>query len=208
MPVGPRSALHGERFGRLVVLSAQGTQRHCICDCGNNCTVRAGALTAGYNKSCGCLYAESRKTVARRHGAASGGGHTRAYKAWAAIRQRCLNPKDKRYPHYGGRGITVCDQWLESFEAFYRDTGDPPPLYSLERRDNNAGYSPGNCLWATVAVQNRNTRRNRKITWRGRTQTLTDWAAEFGLPVNTLRYRLARADWDAEAVFPKVANVL
>lgn len=117
---------------------------------------------------------------------------TRAYFAWRAMRSRCYNPKDPSYAHYGGRGIRVCKKWLNDYDAFYVDMGDPPAGMSLDRVRNNGHYTPTNCRWATVTEQLNNQRRNRRISYKGVTQTLTQWARAIGVPSDRLHARLRR----------------
>ena len=124
---------------------------------------------------------------ARKHG----GAGTPEYGAWKNMRGRCNNPEHATYPYYGARGIAVCDRWNDSFENFLADMGRRPgPGYSLERIDNDGPYSPENCRWATRREQYRNRRPNRFLTFNGKTQCLTDWAAEIGCSAETLRGRL------------------
>ena len=157
----------GKTYGRLSVLGLSPEQwgKHkrwlCRCECGTLCIVAGGQLRKGKTRSCGCLNLESLQSRAT-HGKCVG-GHRRVYRIWNAMRQRCHNPNQPHYERYGGRGITVCDEWRKSFEAFYRDMGDPPsPDHSIDRIDNDRGYEPGNCRWATAAQQNRNQRKRRK----------------------------------------------
>jgi hypothetical protein len=110
------------------------------------------------------------------HGMARAGQFPRSYKIWRGMRKRCSDLKD---PDYGGRGISICERW-ESYENFLSDMGEPPVSMSLERKNNELGYSPENCRWATQKEQTRNTRRTRLISWRGRTQSLASWAEEIG----------------------------
>lgn len=118
------------------------------------------------------------------------------YQTWLQMRDRCRNTKSKYWPRWGGRGITIDPAW-DSFEQFYRDMGPRPPGLTLERVDNHGPYSKANCRWATYGEQMRNTRRNNLITHDGRTQTITDWAREYGLDVTTLHSRL-RLGWPIE----------
>ena len=109
--------------------------------------------------------------------------------------RRCIDPKNVGYPGYGARGITVCARWRESFEAFLEDMGPCPPEMSIDREKNDQGYNPDNCRWATVEVQQSNRRDNVQIQFEGRTQTLSQWSVETGLPKTTLWNRLNRAKW-------------
>lgn len=112
-------------------------------------------------------------------------GRERAYSTWAGMKARCSNPNEPGFRHYGGRGIAVCERWQE-FEGFYADMGEPPDGYSLERIDNEKGYSPENCKWATRTEQNNNTRVNVRITALGQTLTATQWARRLGVPAGTI----------------------
>ena len=153
--------LTGRKFQRVEVLRHVGSdpQRRalweCKCDCGKIWTVRGTELRNGNVTSCGCMSADRMRT----HGMEG----TKIYNVWASMKARCQNPKHQAYGNYGGRGITVCERWQE-FENFYADMGEPPPSdkrLTLERIDNESGYCPGNCKWATYAEQLKN-RRNSK----------------------------------------------
>jgi len=116
---------------------------------------------------------------------------SRAYYSWRNMRRRCTNPADDAYPNYGGRGIAVCERW-ESFDNFVEDMGQPAPGLSLDRVDNNKGYSPENCRWATVRDQLNNQRRNVVIEYSGLRMTVGQWATHLGLQYSTLHKRLER----------------
>ncbi len=120
------------------------------------------------------------------------------------MRQRCLNPNNPAYHHYGGRGIKICSQWLKSFESFYSDMGDPPTeQHEVDRINNDGNYCKENCRWATRSQQMSNTRRVKYITFSGRTQTLPEWAMEIGVTPGCIRRRL-REGWTLErALAPK-----
>ncbi len=124
------------------------------------------------------------------------------YRAWAAIKTRCYNPRVPCFSYYGGRGITVCDRWRESFRDFYADMGPRPSgQHSIERRDFNGPYSPDNCYWATRMVQAANTRKNDYITFDGGTLHLYEWARRFGLEPRTLWARIYGHGWSIEKSF-------
>lgn len=181
----------GQRFGMLTVIEFARSQNHhrlwkCLCDCGNLKEVSTYALHSGHSKSCGCY-----------HGRYKHGMHKSAeYQAWADMRGRCQNKNHKSYDGYGGRGILVCERW-NSFENFIADIGlRPSSDLSLERINNEKGYSPDNCKWATRTVQNRNRRDNRFITFNDETHCLSGWAAKLGIHVGTLSHRLKK--WSVE----------
>ena len=163
-------ALHltGQVFGRLVVLrqaeKINGRTRWvCQCECGTELTVSGRSLTSGNTRSCACLQRETLSNRRRTHGMR----HTREYTTWAGMIARCTNARDKYYADYGGRGITVCPQWRQSFATFFRDMGERPCGLSIERMDNNGNYEPGNCKWATAAEQGRNKRPRADIMPKG-----------------------------------------
>lgn len=171
-PSGPRfDDISGRRFGRLVAVEYAGRDRsrqpyfRLRCDCGNMTVAYAGSVKRGATQSCGCLHSEATSKALRTHGHASVDHKTGEYRAWVQMKTRCFNPNYSERHLYGGRGITVCDRWCDSFEAFLADMGEKPsPTHSLDRFPNpNGNYEPGNCRWATP-TQQANNRRTRRST--------------------------------------------
>lgn len=190
--MGKRIELTGQRFGRLTVLSQSENDKYgntiwlCQCECGNEKVILANSLRRGRTKSCGCLRSDLRRESSTTHGMKG----TRTYRCWQGMKARCYNKNVLGYKNYGARGITVCERWRDSIENFCADMGPAPKGLTLERLDNNKGYSPENCKWATRKEQNRNSRHNRMICYGGRTLCLAEWAEELGVKRETLRDRL------------------
>lgn len=190
--------LAGQKFNRLtavkrVELSPGRFRWLCRCDCGNEAHVTTGNLRSGHTKSCGCFKGERVKVMNKTHGMV----YTPTYKSWLGMRDRCNCPNNSSYPRYGGRGITICERW-DSFEAFLSDMGEAPPGNSIERIDNNKGYCPENCRWATKKEQALNRRTTRWVTAHGRTLPLKQWAELTGEPYLRLYKRFKRLG------FPKI----
>lgn len=172
-------------FGRLYVLRFLGGRRNkclCLCDCGRIREVEMSALKSGKTKSCSCL----QKERVTRHGL----WNSSEYRVWVGMKDRCHNPKGTAYYRYGGRGIAVCDRWLNSFENFLADMGPMPEGHTVERVDNGKGYCPDNCVWASMKTQQNNRRNNRRITLNGETATVSQWAEKMGIKVSTVFSRL------------------
>lgn len=186
--------LVGTRYGRWVVLRRSGMQ-YCICrcECGIEKEVLISNLRRGKSLSCGCL---ARELASFRSKNAATHGHTRdhsmtpEYRAWHSMKRRCTRPTSPEYANYGGRGIKVCERWINSFEAFLSDMGlRPSSIHSLERINNDGNYEPGNCKWATLKEQHRNTRRTARMTYRGETLSIAEWAERLGLQYATVNQR-------------------
>jgi hypothetical protein len=134
--------------------------------------------------------------TAIKHGQNMASGATKTYKAWAAMKTRCQKQTCREYPHYGGRGIKVCERW-QVFENFFADMGTAPDGLSLDRKNNNGDYEPSNCRWATKEQQQNNMRSNVRIFAFGEIRTLTRWAKIKNIPYSTLRYRVSMG-WSPE----------
>lgn len=190
----------GDRFGMLTVSSLVGNSadRHrvwlCICDCGSSCEKKTNVLRASQRNnsrtSCGCIAEEVNREQATKHGMRG----SRTYTSWQAAIERCHNPTSKDYQRYGAIGVSVCDEWRKSFEAFRRDMGDRPEGTSLDRWPNPSGnYEPANCRWATPKEQANNRRNTVIVVGRNDEQkTLSSVAEELGISYGAASMRLKR----------------
>lgn len=200
----------GTRFGRLVVqeqveayVNRQGArmqQYRCVCDCGSSGVYRSRLLRVGHTKSCGCLSREVAGARLRTHGEASAARRRREYTVWAGMIARCENPKEESFRNYGARGISVCQKWRDSYEAFLSDMGRCPAGMSIERIDNDGNYEPGNCRWATKREQGRNTRVNLIVIYRGREMPLVEACELSGVNYSKV-YQRIRAGWPMNRIF-------
>lgn len=177
---GYREDLTGKRFNKLVVLGFAESRRRpcgatrsywrCKCDCGNITIVNQSHLKDGRTKSCGCLKRTTKS-------------HKRIHRIWKGMKDRCLNPNYHSYSRYGGRGITICDEWINDSNAFERwavSNGYSDEL-SIDRIDNDKGYSPDNCRWVDKITQQNNTSSNLYLEYAGRKLTASEWARELGI---------------------------
>lgn len=189
--------LIGQRFGQLIVIERSEKRKNgmafwtCCCDCGKTTQpIRTSDLKNGKTKSCGCLQNKP------KHGMS----YSRIYQTWADMKGRCRNQNNKNFKNYGGRGIKVCDEWNNSFEAFYEwamANGYSDNL-TIDRIDVNGNYCPENCRWVSFKIQENNTRRNRFLTYNGKTQTMKQWAEEMGISYITLSARINTLKWTVE----------
>lgn len=192
--------LTGKRFGRLIAIKFAGKDKWnnirwlCQCDCGNKKIVQRGHLASGHTKSCGC-WMRDRLTI---HGYSKRCKKDRTHQIWESMIKRCTKPNHQSWKHYGGRKITVCKQWLNSFENFLKDMGKAPKGLQLDRINNNKGYYPKNCRWTTKQEQARNRRNNRLITYNGKTRTMIEWSEKTGIAYNVLVARISRYKWSPE----------
>lgn len=190
--------LTGKRFGSLTVISQAKSSKSgramwlCRCDCGTEKIILGSSMIQGKTKSCGCSqvkppYSKRLKNV------------------WWNIKRRCYDERSDSFVNYGARGIGMCDLWRYDFYAFQDwafqsgyDEHAPQGVCTIERIDNNKGYSPDNCRWATAREQANNRRNNFNVTFYGKTKTVSDWARELGLDKTTLLFRLKNKMWTTE----------
>lgn len=196
----------GEKYNRLTVIELDKIVKRvrkngqvnnieyykCQCSCGKTISVQKSCLKNNHVKSCGCLNKEKRT----KHN----GKHTRLYKIWGSMKSRCFNINIEAFCNYGGRGITVCDQWKNDFKAFYdwaMSNGYKEDL-TIDRIDVNGNYEPSNCRWATYKEQNNNRRTNFYIEYHGQKKTISDWARAYNIHPDTLRKRIKKYKWNVE----------
>lgn len=189
--------LTNQVFGRLRAIRMtgrdEGKQRRwdCICECGAIVNVRQCHLRSGMTVSCGCFQKELVRKLLTTHGATTKDGRFPEYAVYQKMIGRCYNPKQAYYGYYGARGITVCDRWLAGFQNFLDDMGRrPSDRHSIDRKNNDGHYEPGNCRWATPIEQASNTRRSRLLTHNGETHTMSEWSRRLGIVVASMSYRL------------------
>lgn len=205
--------LTGQKFGRLTVIER--TENHisprgktyakwrCVCECGNYIDVQGRNLRSGETKSCGCFAKEKSKERMTTHGHCK----DRVYNILGAMKQRCYNSNHNEYHIYGGRGITICDEWLgehgtENFIEWALSSGYRDDL-TIDRIDADGNYEPSNCRWVTRKEQNLNKRNNHLLTYNGKTQTMKQWADETGIKFSTISTRLQRG-WSIERTLTKI----
>lgn len=202
--------MSGQRFTRLIVTARAGSDSngnarwHCQCDCGNTTISSGFTLRNGQAKSCGCLTTGQLIERITKHSKAK----TPEYMIWAHMLQRCLNPNNKAYGNYGGRGITVCAEWQRSFESFFDHIGPRPSIgHSLDRKNNEEGYYPGNVKWSTRREQLVNKRSTRFVEYKGKRMSLIEAIEAAPYPITTggVRGRLDRG-WTLEEALDTPPN--
>lgn len=182
----------GQKFGRLTAVQydckANGFHLwKCHCDCGAERTVRESNLMNGNSRSCGCL----QKEIAASENTVHSMVESPEYNSWRGAKERCTNQNHIEYHIYGGRGVTMCERWLNSFAAFLEDMGrKPSPKHSIDRFPNNSGnYEPGNCRWATSKEQAENRRITLRVELHGTSITIKEFSERTGIPYSTVRWR-------------------
>ncbi len=198
--------LTGQRFGRLVAVSVEGTVPRvwrCVCDCGATVVAAAGTLRYGSTKSCGCLQRDRASETSRTHGDSR--RNPREYRVWRIIKSRCTNPNFPSYADYGARGIGMCQRWAESYSAFLADMGRCPEGSSIDRIEVDGNYEPGNCRWATASVQakNKRTYRSNKTGFRGVCMRGTRFHSQ--ISSNSKKHSLGTFDTLDQAVATRLA---
>lgn len=193
--------ISGQKFGRLTALyrlhNIKGrTKWICVCECGNFIEVTTDNLRRGTTISCGCY----RHNALGERSITHGKSNSRLYYIYCHMKSRCYNHNNPRYKDYGGRGITICDEWINDFMAFYNwayEHGYKSNL-TIDRIDNNKGYTPDNCQWATKEQQNRNRRNVKLYTLRGETHCLREWCSILNINYKTIHRRIHVHKWDVE----------
>lgn len=180
----------GQRFGRWIVEQVQGKHALALCDCGSRYRRRLDSIASG--QSTQCRRCANIAVNAKRKRSAPD-PYKAERQAWRSMKHRCANPHSSDYPYYGGRGICVCERWINSFADFLADVGPrPSPAHSIDRMNNDGNYEPGNVRWATKKQQMRNKRGLRLIEFRGETKLISEWAEKLGRSDTAIRYRLNR----------------
>jgi hypothetical protein len=165
----------------------------CRCDCGTEKIIRGSHITNHKTLSCGCYKDKNTSIRNTTHGKSN----TRIYKSWAHMVARCNNPNDNAYKHYGGRGITVCDEWT-TFEGFYKDMGSSyRDGLTIDRINNNGNYEPSNCKWSTYEEQGNNKRNNHIIEYNGISKSIAQWEKELGYPKDLIS-AILRRKWSVD----------
>ncbi len=195
--------LTNQRFGQLLVLKRAGSNKRgratwlCLCSCGKKIVV-TGSDLLHKQKSCGCTRNKSLSDFNKKTKTTHGMRYTRLYSEWRAMLNRCSCSSWRDFNNYGGRGITVCEEWRQNFDAF-RDwalTNGYDDTLTLDRIDVNGNYEPSNCRWATLKEQANNTRKNHYVEFNGEKKTIKQWAEDIGINYSTLCSRLKK--WDIE----------
>ena len=220
--------LSGERFGRLTVIEFVGLNRirqalwKCKCDCGNEKVALAAHLKNGHTKSCGCFAYESHVAHGKRFAWCMSeankkhlGVNDRLYTVWANMKTRCFNKNNEAYERYGGRGITICNEWLDyaEFKKWALSSGyDETAGFhecTIDRIDNNKGYYPENCRWVSAREQSNNRGDfNILLEYGGETHNLAEWSKITGIEYAVLRNRIKNLHWDAERALTEKVRVI
>jgi len=200
----------GQTYGLLKVInfshkifrsSRQGYYNfwECLCTCGNKTIVLSENLKNGNTKSCGC---QSSRLTFKDRITKHNQSNTKTYNSWRAMKDRCYSKNHIEYKRYGGKGITVCDRWINSYENFLKDMGEKPLGMSLDRINSKKNYEPKNCKWSSIKEQQNNKSTNVFIKFNGQSLTISQWADKFNMPSSRLRARIKRG-WNFKDAITK-----
>lgn len=199
--------MEGKRFGRLVGLSRAGSNHRGAaawlfrCDCGKTKVIAGKDVRSGGTVSCGCYRDENSGYCNAKYDE-----KTKALvRVWSGMKRRCLNKNSTAWERYGGRGIKICERWINSLENFAKDMGPRPPGTSLDRINNDGDYCKENCRWATFLQQNNNRQSSRFINFLGKTKTISEWERETGVRAQRITKRLALG-WDESRAISQPAR--
>lgn len=198
-PINKILYTEGDKIGNCIFISEAYTKdwnryANFKCQCGKEFVSLISKVKRLHTRSCGCLVGKTLANMNTTHGKSK----TTEFNVWVGMNQRCHNPNNERYDQWGGRGITVCERWRNSFSNFYKDMGIRPKGLTLDRRDNNKGYSKDNCKWSTQKEQSNNRRSNVNITYNGETRTLKQWTEYLGLSYDKIVQRVRTLKWPPE----------
>lgn len=195
--MGKKLDWSGKTQGSLTILRDVGKDSYgsrlweCLCSCGEVVRKTSGNLANGVKSCSAACGVTTSNTLRAKHGQARDNHRSKIYNAWISMVQRCTNPNVTHFERYGGRGITVCQEWIDKFEVFHNDVGDPPtPKHTLDRIDNDKGYEPNNVRWATRKEQSNNTSSNTWVEYEGKRMTWAQWATYLDVPYNLLMTRV------------------
>lgn len=199
-----RKSYDGVRFGNLVVLcDVESNSRHrkvkCVCDCGNEKDFFISNIKRGYTSSCGCLHKEVISESSSTHKMSK----SKTYSTWLNMKARCSNENNPNFSNYGGRGIKVCDRWINSFENFISDMGERPRGLTIDRIDVNGNYEPSNCRWASDKQQARNKRNTYIVEFNGVIKPLIEHCNDVGIEYKTVFKRISQSGYSIDKALTK-----
>jgi hypothetical protein len=210
--------LSGRRFGYLTVISYAGHKNNriyfnCKCDCGNQKEIRGSHLKGGLIVSCGCYHKKVTSTISQKV-ITHGKSQTRLYRVFMDMKTRCYNSKSKDYKNYGGRGITICKEWLQDYTSFEDwalkngyDESAKKGVCTIDRINVNGNYEPSNCRWVSNKEQANNKTTNHYITYNGETKTISQWSSITGISKSVILNRLVRHKWSVKRALTEPINI-